>query len=101
MEVREAKQKELENWSKFEVYEEVQDCGQPFLSVHWVCTEKSVDGHKRIKARLVASGFEEISSEKVRVDSPTGSKEVLRILTLNGMGFKNLPSMGGGFHPPF
>ena len=59
-EVREAKQKELENWSKFEVFEEVQDCGQPFLSVCWVCTEKTVDGRKRIKARLVPRGFEEI-----------------------------------------
>ena len=33
-EVIKAKQKELENWSKYEVYEEVQDCGQPFFSVH-------------------------------------------------------------------
>ena len=61
-------------------YEEVQDCGQPLLSVRRVCTEKTVDGCKRIKARLVARGFEEIPSEKVRVDSPIGSKEVLRIL---------------------
>ena len=48
--------------------------------MHWVCTEKTVDGRNRIKARLVARGFEEIPSEKLRDDSPTGSKEVLRIL---------------------
>ena len=45
-----------------------------------MCTEKTIDGRKRIKARLVALGFEEIPSEKVRVDSPTGSKDVPRIL---------------------
>ena len=48
--------------------------------MHWVCTEKTVDGRKRIKAGLVAHGFDEIPSEKVRFHSPTGSKEVLRIL---------------------
>ena len=45
-----------------------------------MCKEKTVDGLKRIKARLVVRGFEEIPSEKVRVDSPTGSKDVPRIL---------------------
>ena len=40
-EMRGAEQKELvDNWDKFGIYEEVQDCGQLTLSVHWVVTEK-------------------------------------------------------------
>ena len=76
--VKEAKQKELENWRKFNVYEEVTNTGQSYISVRWVCTEKETEsGENIIKARLVARGFEECN--KIRADSPTVSKEVLRI----------------------
>ena len=72
-----AKQLELNNWKQFGVYEEVPNKGQPVLSVRWVCTEKSVNNETKVKARLVARGFEE--TESVRADSPTGSKDTLRI----------------------
>ena len=68
-----AKQKELESWKQFGVYTEVNDDGQSAISVRWVITEKA---DKRVKARLVARGFEE--KEDIKSDSPTVSKEVLR-----------------------
>lgn len=79
--VIEAKQRELKSWQEFDVYEEVSDMGQPYLTVRWVCTEKLGDNATPIiKARLVARGFEEnISGNDIRVDSPTAGKAVLRI----------------------
>ena len=77
--VKEAKKFELEQWEKFRVYERVPDIGQPRISVRWVCNEKlSEDGSSKVKARLVARGFEERSDEKIRADSPTVSKDVFR-----------------------
>ena len=79
--VREAKMNELQNWKKYGVYEEVEDCGQPCISIRWVCTEKhSDDGHSTIKARLVARGFEENKDCNFRADAPTAGKDVLRIV---------------------
>ena len=75
--VMQAKSLELDNWKKFKVYEEVPNRGQPSISVRWVCTEKLVNGETKVKARLVARGFED--PDQVRSDSPTGDKAVLRI----------------------
>ena len=58
--VKQAKRMELENWKKFEVYEEVYDRGQSSMSVRWVCTEKEVNGETIVKARLVARGLGQI-----------------------------------------
>ena len=78
--VKEAKRFELNQWEKYNVYEKVQDNGQPRISVRWVCNEKfSEDGSSRVKARLVARGFEEKVENDFRADSPTASKDVLRI----------------------
>ncbi|XP_057314680.1 uncharacterized protein LOC130655883 [Hydractinia symbiolongicarpus] len=64
------------------VYENVENHGQKALSVRWVVTEKILNGKKKMKARLVARGFEEIDNDILK-DSPTCSKESLRlILTL-------------------
>ncbi|KAK4327262.1 hypothetical protein Pmani_002204 [Petrolisthes manimaculis] len=72
-----AKQEEIKSWKNFGVYEEVTNMGQNALSVLWVVTEKeNMDGKKKIKARLVARGFED--KEEVQSDSPTVSKEMLR-----------------------
>lgn len=76
-EVKLAKNEELTNWTKFQVYKEIEDCGQPAISTRWVITEKSVDGKKIAKARLVARGFEE--QKCVQADSPTVSKETLKV----------------------
>ena len=57
--VEEAKKEELDKWKKYKVYDEVSDNGQPNISTRWVCNEKfSEDGSSRVKARLVAHGFE-------------------------------------------
>ena len=31
---------ELKKWEQFEVYDEVKDVGQKYLTERWVCTEK-------------------------------------------------------------
>ena len=78
MECMMAKQKELEAFKEFEVYEEVKDEGQERLSSRWILTDKSTVEEKKVKARLVCRGFEE--TVKVQADSPTGSKETLHML---------------------
>ena len=77
-EVISAKEKEIENWRRNGVYEEVNDVGQPALSVHWVVTEKVKEGETILKARLVARGFEEDTLD-LQKDAPTCSKEAVRI----------------------
>ena len=63
---------------KGQVYDEVKDVGQERLSSRWILTDKSTPTDKKIKARLVCRGFEELV--KVQSDSPTGSKETLHML---------------------
>ena len=76
----EAKQKELENWTNFGVYNDVDDQGQRTISTKLVVLERELsDGSNCVKAsiRLVIRGFEE--SEKGPVDSPKASKSSMRI----------------------
>ena len=63
-EVIEAKQKEIENLEKYEVFEEVKYEGQETVGSRWVITKKEkADGQKKnVKGRLVAKGFEEIEA---------------------------------------
>ena len=74
-----AKEKEIKSWKDNEVYEEVVDVGQRAITVRWVITERFKGGLILTKARLVARGFEEITSH-LRKDSPTCSKESTRML---------------------
>ena len=74
--VVQAKQNEIENWKKFDVFTEVQDSGQKRISTRWVITEKINENEKIIKAWLVVRGFEE--EEQVQCDSPTAAKSTLR-----------------------
>ena len=76
--ISEAKENEIRNWQENDVYEEVEDIGQEFLSVRWVITEKCKDNKNFTKARLVARGFEE-NTFSLRKDSPTCSKESIRV----------------------
>ena len=78
-EVTLAKQNELKNLLAEHVYEEVHNIGQSYISVRWVVTSKKVDGLLKTKARLVARGFEEDSSQ-FRTDSPTCMRESIRIM---------------------
>ena len=78
-EVIEAKEKEIENLKKYEVFEKVKDEGQQSIGTRWVITQKeNHDGQKtQFKARLVARGFQEV--EKVQSDSPTALRDSFRI----------------------
>ena len=75
---KEAKQKELLNWTNMSVYKEVEDGGQKYITTRWVYTEKNILGEIVKKARLVCRGFEE-QNEGIRTDSPTCSKDSLRV----------------------
>ena len=81
-ECKAAKNKELEAFDEFGVYEEVEDRGQEVLSSRWIMTDKSTETEKKVKERLVARGFEE--KVKVQADSPTGSRETLHLLLAIG-----------------
>ena len=78
-EVIDAKQKEIQNMKDNDVYEEVPYTGQRTVSSRWVLTEKFKDGEKKVKARLVARGFEEADIELI-VESPTCTKESVRLV---------------------
>ena len=72
-----AKEKELNSFHEFGVYELVKDDGQPRISTMWVVTEKYAGKDKIIKARLVARGFQE--KGVIQSDSPTCNKDSLRM----------------------
>ena len=76
--IRNAKEKELAKWISHDVFEEVEDVGQPTISVRWVITERVVNGNIETKARLVARGFEEDTSH-LQKDAPTCSTEAVRL----------------------
>ena len=78
-EVDEAKHKEIENLIRYDVFEEVEDCGQDRIASRWVVTQKEkADGQKsQIKGCLVAKGFQE--GEKPQSDSPTLLRESLKM----------------------
>ena len=87
-----AKQKELNNWKEQKVYQEIENENQNCISVKWVISPKVINGVLSTKARLVAKGFEEDFEN--RVDSPTGTKEGLRLIlcliTAKGWKIKSL-----------
>ena len=74
------KKLKLQSWFDHNVYVEVPNDGQKYISTRWVLTEKSVNGNKKMKARLVARGFEEDHLAKLCTDLPTCGKESLRIV---------------------
>ena len=75
-EVTEAKLDELENWMK-KVLTEI-DGGQEIISVTWVLSEMIQEGVSKVRARLVARGFENTKKNFVRKDSPTCGRENFR-----------------------
>ena len=76
-EQKKAKKKELDEWKENKVYSQVLDRGQPRISTRWV--DKTIERSGDLKTRLVAKGFQDEETDKVRSDSPTCSKEGLRI----------------------
>ena len=73
-----AKNEELLKWKQMKVFTEVEDTGQSVVSTTWVCTEKLKGGSLVCKARLVARGFEENSSNLTK-KSPTCTKDSFRL----------------------
>ena len=78
-EVMAAKEKEIENWIENEVFEEIEDSGQQTISVRWVVTEKTPNDKPETRARLVARGFEEETTQ-LKKDSPTCSRETVNLV---------------------
>lgn len=79
-EMEKAKLSELQNWQSNNVYTSVLDSGQKCVSCRWIISEKqNPDGLPYVKARLVARGFEEDTSD-IQTDSPTCGKESFRIV---------------------
>lgn len=76
----EARNRELSNWKKMQVYDEVNDEGQNFITGRWVYTEKTTDQGNVKKARFVCRGFQE-DTEGIPTDSPTCYKDTLRVAT--------------------
>ena len=78
---REAKDRELDAWDRYEVYEEVADNGQTRLGTNWVLKEKVIGKERSVKARLTIRGDQE-ETDGVRKDSPTVRKSNIKIFTL-------------------
>ena len=78
-EVVDAKNTELNNMIENEVFEIVPYVNQNTVSSRWIITEKFKDGARKVKARLVARGFEEDSSN-LKTDSPTCNREFLKLV---------------------
>ena len=76
--IMECKLKEIENWVRNEVFEEVENQGQKTIDTRWVVTEKIKDGQVVNKARLVARGFEEYG-KILETEAPTCAPETLKI----------------------
>ena len=76
-EVQEAMAKELKNFADFQVYDLVEDRGQPFITSGWVIVRKEKEGREIVKARAVLHGNQEVNP--IRSDSPTVKKTNLRI----------------------
>ena len=68
-----AKQTEVSNWKRNDVFEEVKDEGQKCISTRWVCTLKETPDGVVPKARSVARGFKDMtlrSSQKTHLHVP-------------------------------
>ena len=78
-EIVDAKGIEMDELSSNEVFKVVPFVNQRTISSRWVITERFKKGKRKLRARLVARGFEEDSS-KYRKDSPTCCKESLRLV---------------------
>ena len=75
-----AKELEIENWKKNDVFEEIKYSSESLITTRWVITTKEKDNIITTKARVVAKGFEDDAIDKGKIDSPTCSKETLSLI---------------------
>ena len=87
VEVAHAQAEELAKWKQYGVYTEVEDTGQPAITTRWVLTEKSVEGVRMVKARLVVRSYQEEASN-IRTDSLTVCRENLRLVSTTAVSNK-------------
>ena len=79
-EIQTAIQAEISKYKNFQAFEEVQDQGQKSIPTRWVVTEQSSSGkNEPYKARLCIRGDLERGKEDIRSDSPTASKEAIKL----------------------
>ena len=79
-EFHEAKMLELDRLREFNAYEVVPYNQQKTITGRWICTRKLREGEMVPRARFVIRGFQESFGVRVQSDSPTGSKEGLRLI---------------------
>ena len=78
--IQEAMQAEIAKYKDFNAFEEVEDDGQRSIPIRWVVSEQGEDGKNQpFKARLCIRGDLEKGKESIRADSPTASKETLKL----------------------
>ena len=85
-----AKMSEIDRWKDNEVFDVVENTGQRTIDTRWVVSNKVKDNKQVIKCRLVAKGFQDPSKDEIRKDSPTASKNSLRLATtfISSMGYE-------------
>ena len=80
-EVQSAIASEISKYKSFEAFREVDDEGQKCIPTKWVVTEQFSSGKSEpFKARMCIRGDLEGGKEKVRSDSPTASKEAVKLV---------------------
>ena len=79
-EVKDAIAAEIIKFKSFNAFEEVDDVGQKSIPTKWVVTDQSESGkNEPYKARLCMRGDLEKGKESIRSDSPTASKEAIKL----------------------
>ena len=79
-EIQEAMSAEILKFKSFEAFREVPNEGQTSVPIRWVVTEQKADGKNQpYKARLCIRGDLERGKEHIRADSPTASKETMKL----------------------
>ena len=81
-EVKAAKEKEIQHFRDYEVFQEVPDEGQERITSAWVVTRKTIDGKPGIKARLICHGSQMKlqTGDTQKIDSPTVKRTSVKIL---------------------
>jgi hypothetical protein len=79
-EVKDAIDAEIAKYKSFKAFQEVEDEGQQSIPTRWVVTEQFESGkNEPYKARLCIRGDLEKGKDTVRSDSPTASKEAIKL----------------------
>ena len=83
LEIQAAMKAEIVKFKDFEAYTEVIDEGQRSIPIRWVITEQKDYGKNQpYNARLCIREDLEKGKENIRADSPTASKETLKLALL-------------------